>query len=863
MALVKSGGGTLTLAGSNTYTGGTYVNQATLSLGATGVLGTGGINLAGGTLSQVAGGVIPSQAVTINGQSTLTLAGANSLTGLTFNNNGGTAPNITTTGGILSLTGATQITASSNNVGSTAVVTAGTLDFAGNAGAITVNPISFNNQGVAPWQPTLSIAAVIQDAAGVTVSGGGVLQLSGANTFGGGVNVNGPSGILIGASSNPSTVGSTVLSGPLGTGTLTLGSGASLLSGGAFTVANPISAVGDFAFNGVTGLTLNGTLALQASSNTNLTVTAPATTLTVGGAISGASGITKLGFGALSLTGAANSYSGGTTISNGTLTIAADGSLGAAAGTLSIQNDGILITTANTTLNASRGFAVGAGGGIVTPATGTTLTVLGPVTATGPLTMNGAGTLTFSPTNGFGGTVNLAAGTLLSNASTSLNGAILNLSGGTVSLNSDGDGTGTPNTADTYTGGLSILANTTVTVNRVGAIALNKTIAESGTTSINGSTLTVTPSNGYGLDLTGAVTLTGAPTFSVGTATGSNVTQGLTIDGLVSSATGVPTGSGSVILTKTGTGTLALTNSGNTFGGAGGATGQIIDITGGMLAAGSDGALGNASNVVKLDVNSATQGFRATGSFATSRTFTLNQAADDVEVTAGNTLTLNAPFGIGAAADVLTKADNGVLAIGSTVANSTAWTGGITIAAGAVQLAGSANLLATTPVTVQNFVGAALQLTGGGVAYNASPLILSSTGINSAGALENVAGANTYSGAITLANNATIGADNGTTLNLTNATGILGNAKALTVAGPGAINISSPLGTSGSLVGGLTLIGTGATTLSASSSTLRRFKRISLSAPSTGSWHTALRNPLWPSNPSGSRARIVPRSKRL
>ena len=77
--LVKSGSNTWTLNGTNTYTGGTYVDQGTLTIGNAGnattglsILGTGGIFLNGGNLTQTAGGIIPAQAVTITGSSTLT-----------------------------------------------------------------------------------------------------------------------------------------------------------------------------------------------------------------------------------------------------------------------------------------------------------------------------------------------------------------------------------------------------------------------------------------------------------------------------------------------------------------------------------------------------------------------------------------------------------------------------------------------------------------------------------------------------------------------------------------------------------------------------------------------------------------------
>lgn len=92
VTLVKSGANALTLAGTNTYGGGTVVNQGTLTVGATGTLPGNGLTLSGGALVQAAGGVITPQLATLNGGSTLTLAGINTLSGLVFNNNGGAAP---------------------------------------------------------------------------------------------------------------------------------------------------------------------------------------------------------------------------------------------------------------------------------------------------------------------------------------------------------------------------------------------------------------------------------------------------------------------------------------------------------------------------------------------------------------------------------------------------------------------------------------------------------------------------------------------------------------------------------------------------------------------------------------------------
>src|SRR5262249_1658611 len=127
-------------------------------------------------------------------------------------------------------------------------------------------------------------------------------------------------------------------------------------------------------------------------------------------------------------------------------------------------------------------------------------------------------------------------------------------------------------------------------------LASNKTI-ELASLVTNGNAVTVNnqgvaagPGNGgYGLQVDGAMALSVDQTFNVSTATASNVVQGLTLNGVVS---------GAVNLVKGGNGTLALGNSGNTFGGAG----KSIDIQGGVVSISSNGALGNANNVINLDV---------------------------------------------------------------------------------------------------------------------------------------------------------------------------------------------------------------------------------------------------------------------
>jgi autotransporter-associated beta strand protein len=109
-----------------------------------------------------------------------------------------------------------------------------------------------------------------------------------------------------------------------------------------------------------TAVTLNNTLTVSGSGN-----------LTLGGAVSGPGGLTMIGPGTLTLTNSPNTYSGGTSVQNGIVSVASDAALGtgnvtgAVAGTLAYSNS---VTT-------TRSFAMN--GGTVNIAAGKTLTFNG------------------------------------------------------------------------------------------------------------------------------------------------------------------------------------------------------------------------------------------------------------------------------------------------------------------------------------------------------------------------------------------------------------------------------------------------------------------------------------------------------
>lgn len=147
--------------------------------------------------------------------------------------------------------------------------------------------------------PLQQEATITPAFAGLTLAGGGTLVLGGANTYMGGTTIN--------------------------AGTVQVNAGGTIdnTSGTAVTLTsnNTPSWNADFTFTGTNNLNL-GTRAVTRGATRQVTVAAG--NLTVGGAIGdGGSGfgLTKVGAGALTL-GGANTYTGTTTVTAGTLPLA-------------------------------------------------------------------------------------------------------------------------------------------------------------------------------------------------------------------------------------------------------------------------------------------------------------------------------------------------------------------------------------------------------------------------------------------------------------------------------------------------------------------------------------------------------------
>jgi autotransporter-associated beta strand protein len=422
-------------------------------------------------------------------------------------------------------------------------------------------------------------------------------------------------------------------------------------------------------------------------------------------------------------------------------------------------------------------------------------------------TLNSASnqSLTFSQVNGNPVTL---TGTLMLALDGNRNAAPYN--GGATA----GNGTGAPQTLTLNTN-ITLLGNGVIQPASDGTAyggyfpsASNKTIVLNRLT-MTSNVLTVASLNGGGVQFTGPATMGGVGTINVTAATTSNRVAGLTFSGLFSGGGNsyaqdtLVINDNSVAVGGVPQGTVVFANAANTFGG----NGSIIDIKGGVLSVATDGALGNSLNSILLN-NATSATLQVTGSFTTGRQITIGQpSGNSIEVTAGNSLKLSAQFILPPSTEFypLIKNDNGTLTL---VANNTgtlaatgttlgtnAWSGPLTINAGFVRVNNGLALgTSTTGVTVAR-TGAALQLANGVTVT--SRLRLAGTGVSGAGSLQGSgAAATTASGQMILTADSTIGADAGSTLNLTGGiTGISGRVLTLNSAGIGAsignINITT------------------------------------------------------------------------
>ena len=368
LSLTKIGAGTLTLTGSNSYTGATTLGGGVLSLGGSNaLLGAGNIAFTGGYLQFTASntrdysGQIKNStgaiAIDTNSQNVVFASAIDS------SNTGGVVrgyyPGTLTLAGSNTYTGDTRLIHGTLALANSyALAGGGNIVFAGN-GSVGDGALQFSGSN------TVDYSARIKSSTGVIN-----LDTNGQNVTFAGILDSSNSGGLI----------------KTGTGTLTLT--ASNGYTGATTVNSGALQLGD-GTSGHDGSIASASLANSASLVYNLSGTSTYT-----GVISGTGTLTKTGAGTLVL-GTSNTYTGATTINQGTVQVSnVTNTLGNGTGTVNLNGGSILVATTSS-LASAWAINVGASGGILL-GSGT-----GGRFAFNDNTLSGTGTLTLKSSNTF------------------------------------------------------------------------------------------------------------------------------------------------------------------------------------------------------------------------------------------------------------------------------------------------------------------------------------------------------------------------------------------------------------------------------------------------------------------------------
>ncbi|VVT57889.1 Outer membrane autotransporter barrel domain-containing protein (fragment) [Bosea sp. EC-HK365B] len=281
---------------------------------------------------------------------------------------------------------------------------------------------------------------------------------------------------------------------------------------------------------------LIGDIVIEAGT---LTFAQPAD-VTVDNIVSGAGAVIKTGTGTLTLT-QENTYSGGTTIAGGAISISKESNLGNTSGTLTL--DGGVLQITGTTLNGlARTIILGSnGGGFDIVEAGNSFIVNQSLSGTGSLAKTGAGTLVLKGASSYSGATTVSEGTLRAGAAnafsanstfTVASGTTLDLAGfsqtiaslagaGTVTLGSGTLTAGSDNTSTTFSG--TITGTGGVTKTGTGTLTLTGTNTYTGSTKVSSGKLVVNGS------LASTVTLDGGTLGGSGTIAGVSVGSGATV----------------------------------------------------------------------------------------------------------------------------------------------------------------------------------------------------------------------------------------------------------------------------------------------------------------------------------------------
>ena len=506
--LVKQGAGSLTLTGTNTYTGGTTVEAGTLVAGSARAFGSGALTVNAGAKVSANGYAVDLGAgnVTINGAYVITAVDSSTTTGtlgtsgtITFGDTGKldvsglAAGTYTVFGGTGTVSGLTQdklykesgrdTVTFADDTYKTFTLTKGAgvydLTWTSAAGTWAADTTWQNNTQGGEENPTFADGDTVtfaasetaakeisvvgaKDALAVNVTGGDYAFSAGE---GGSLSVRGALTVSSGASL-------TLSDGVLGTvaGGIVLDGGTAMLK------------LVDAGLPGLTNIVSGSGKVVLERVSTQIAEPTISTTNVLTGAIS----VEKIGNTKVSIT-AAQSYTGGTTITAGIIGVGHNSALGS--GTITLN--GGQITAHIAALTLANAIEIGANGGTIhtNDNASNTITLNGTISGTGTLTKAGAGTLalvnpTASSVSGTGGIV-VEEGTLYLSGSGNHFGVSkdITLKDGTFLKWNDASQSSDASYQYELSGALAVEGNTTITgaTNYAKEVALLGNLSGSGT----------------------------------------------------------------------------------------------------------------------------------------------------------------------------------------------------------------------------------------------------------------------------------------------------------------------------------------------------------------------------------------------
>jgi fibronectin-binding autotransporter adhesin len=442
---------------------------------------------------------------------------------------------------------------------------------------------------------------------------------------------------------------------------------------------------------------------------------------TTSGSIGGSAALTKSGSGKLTLS-TINSFTGKTTVTGGTLSVAGVSNLGAAPAVFTADqltlNGGTIEITASGSSAANRGTTLGASGGTFNIPTAVDFVNTPITTGPGSLTKVGAGSLALNVANTYAGGTVISNGTVTVGNASGLGTGLATLAGGTLTFPG----------ATTIGNSLHVAADSTLTF---ASTANNAVVLNGNLTGAAGRTLTITP--------TGASTATTRVRINNGLTNSFTFDANLVLNGTFTFATynnvgdevynGVISGAG--ILGRrsplAGTAGRTILNGDNTYTGgtviADGAIGFGLDSTGSPTV--TSGPIGTGALSLENNPNTFHRLFASGGARTVGNAITWPAGVNqDLTIEGSDALTLNGDMDLGGSTRTIAANNSATTTLGGVIGN-----GGLTKTGPGVLLLNGVNTYVGTTTVSNGTLGGLGTIAGSVVVESPGTLAPGTVGI--------------------------------------------------------------------------------------------------------------------------------------